>query len=176
MYFVIPAAALNETEYSSDSSDSSQISDTVVTYLRKPNIKQLLSDRIVGGQDATRGQFPYQLSLRYARQHICGASILSEKHGLTAAHCHISNALPRNYDVLAGTNAVHGIGFLSETTPLARFIVHESFNTRTFSNDIALLVFARELRMRGFLIQPITLPQANSPTPADGSRAVVSGW
>lgn len=130
----------------------------------------------MGGLDATRGQFPYQLSLRYARQHICGASILSERHGLTAAHCYIRGALPRNYDVLAGTNAVNGGGFLSETTPLDRFIVHESFDTKTFSNDIALLSFARELRMRKLLIQPISLPQANSPTPADGSRAVVSGW
>lgn len=115
------------------------------------------------------------MSLRYVRKHICGASILSEKHGLTAAHCYLRDALPRNYDVLAGTNSVFG-GFFSPTTPIDRFIVHEAFDMRTFSNDIALLVFAKELHLKMSLIKPINLPKPNQPTPGDGSQAVISGW
>lgn len=43
--------------------------------------------RIVGGVDATLGQFPHQISLRQSGSHICGGSIISRDFILTAAHC-----------------------------------------------------------------------------------------
>ncbi|XP_046988944.1 mite allergen Eur m 3-like [Schistocerca americana] len=47
--------------------------------------------RIVGGQEAISGQFPYQVSLQYTelftRSHMCGGSIISTTRVLTAAHC-----------------------------------------------------------------------------------------
>lgn len=46
-----------------------------------------IKDRIIGGENARPGQFPYQVSLQCGNRHICGGSILNEKYILTAAHC-----------------------------------------------------------------------------------------
>ncbi|XP_049947522.1 trypsin-1-like [Schistocerca serialis cubense] len=47
--------------------------------------------RIYGGHDATRGEFPYQVSLQYVllffQYHNCGGSIISSNAILTAGHC-----------------------------------------------------------------------------------------
>lgn len=43
--------------------------------------------RIVGGQTAQEGQFPYQVSLRANGNHFCGGSIVNEYWIVTAAHC-----------------------------------------------------------------------------------------
>lgn len=56
-----------------------EISDKVI----KPD-----DSKVVGGNTASEGQFPYQISLRNRKnQHFCGGSIINEQWILTAAHC-----------------------------------------------------------------------------------------
>merc|ERR1712013_937968 len=49
--------------------------------------------RIVGGQEATPNQFPWQISLQYhifaigPYSHRCGATIVDDTHIVCAAHC-----------------------------------------------------------------------------------------
>merc|ERR1712025_210311 len=49
-----------------------------------PNAKS--NNKIVGGQEATPHQFPWQVGL-FFDGYFCGGSIISEKYILTAAHC-----------------------------------------------------------------------------------------
>lgn len=148
----------------------------IVVVLAVAESRQLRSveikPRIVGGEYAKDGQFPYQVAIRKTadRSHQCGASIISERFLLSAAHCfQFEYSKPDSLYAVVGTvyPKENGVKYaLDKISP------HKKFDPNTIYNDIALLRTAEKIVYNN-LVQPIALPTTNTP---GNVAAYVSGW
>ncbi|XP_017282015.1 suppressor of tumorigenicity 14 protein homolog [Kryptolebias marmoratus] len=136
-------------------------------------------NRIVGGENAEHGEWPWQVSLHYKTSgHVCGASILSERWLLSASHCF---KVPRSPDHLVASNWITYSGLQyqykideSQMRKVKRIITHPNYNTMTFDYDISLLELSEPLEFSN-TIQPICLPSSSHVFPA-GMSCRVTGW
>ncbi len=54
-----------------------------------PDLAEVIADRVVNGKEARPNEFPWQVAMVRAGGYrvMCGGSIISDRHVLTAAHC-----------------------------------------------------------------------------------------
>lgn len=125
--------------------------------------------RIVGGQTASVGQFPYQASLRSAEfEHFCGGSVIGKLTILSAAHCTIGRR-PNNTNIVVGTN----LRLSDISIKPASIINHEGYNNITMDNDISLVKSIITLTV---FSNVEIIPLMRTATALQGASATVSGW
>ncbi|GJQ69449.1 hypothetical protein Trydic_g6558 [Trypoxylus dichotomus] len=125
--------------------------------------------RIVGGQEASEGQFPWQVSLRtyFDKKHFCGGSIINSRWILTAAHC-VATISEEEITIVAGTLSLTRGG---QEHAASKIVTHSDFDNYTLENDIALIQLESELQLSNE-IQPIKLETSN----VNIVDCTVSGW
>ncbi|KAM4580939.1 suppressor of tumorigenicity 14 protein homolog [Odontesthes bonariensis] len=134
-------------------------------------------NRIVGGQNAELGEWPWQVSLHFKTYgHVCGASVISDRWLLSASHCFITtspdNLVASNWLTYSGMqNQLKMDGVLRK---VKRIITHPNYNDFTFDYDISLLELTEPLEFTN-TIQPICLPSSSHIFPA-GMACWVTGW
>ncbi|XP_018356760.1 PREDICTED: chymotrypsin-2-like [Trachymyrmex septentrionalis] len=116
------------------------ITDLIITCLMY-HTAYGVDTQVVGGTNASAGQYPYQVSLRQNGNHFCGGAIIHEKFVITAAHC-LSGKSPDNISIDVGSIYLNN----SEARYLAHKLeIHPNYNETLHINDIALINLASKI-------------------------------
>ncbi|XP_067849148.1 suppressor of tumorigenicity 14 protein-like [Heptranchias perlo] len=139
-----------------------------------------LRSRIINGNDAELGEWPWQVSLHFDTfRHTCGATLISNWWLLSASHCFQDVDLFRYSDRQLWTVyiAAHSQIFSDDDVEIRlirRMIIHEQFDNITMDYDIALLELAAPVTYNNY-IQPVCLPSASHVFPAN-RKCYITGW
>uniref|UniRef100_A0A1V1FVE8 Putative serine protease 52 n=1 Tax=Reticulitermes speratus TaxID=60591 RepID=A0A1V1FVE8_9NEOP len=127
--------------------------------------------RITGGSAAERGQFPWQAVIIIDSTYICGGSLISNTHVLTAAHCAASGT---SYEVRLGVTRLDASepGSVIVTSRIS--IIHPAYNVANLENDIAVIQLPSAVVLNEF-INPVKLPPAFL-WDVSGEHVLISGW
>jgi len=128
--------------------------------------------QIVGGEEATEGEFPSIVSLwtDIIDAHFCGGTLLNAHTVITAAHC-ADGMDPAGVKARAGTLTWNSGG---KQVDVAEFLIHPDYSGGAAQNDIAL-VRLKEPIEEGDAIAYVTLPAQDS-DPAANATVTTAGW
>ncbi|XP_011863816.1 PREDICTED: trypsin-7-like [Vollenhovia emeryi] len=127
--------------------------------------------KIIGGTPTTIDRHPYQVSIHYKGEFICGGSIISNEWILTGAHCVYGTKL-QFLRLRVGSTYYNQNGVL--IPQIASVIIHNKFDKNTLDYDVALIRLPKPLSL-GARIKIIILALSGSNVKA-GSKATVVGW
>lgn len=133
--------------------------------------------RIIGGNDAADGEYPFMAALLDASEpddyqaQMCGGTIIASRWVLTAAHC-VNGLFPYQLRVLAGHTTLQQLPGQGSRTSIAAIRVHPAFDENSLANDVALLYLDTPVAVA----TNFSLADAASPVLADNAAVVATGW
>ncbi|XP_029723263.1 serine protease grass [Aedes albopictus] len=141
-------------------------------------------DRVLGGDEAGLGEFPWMANLMGFRQFIkisvCGGTLIHARYVLTAAHC-VKFAEPVSvrlgeHDLSKEEDCVENDCTKYMEYGIASWTSHENFQNKTGEYDIALVKLSEPAEIIIDRVYPICLPITNEWLMMKPSKLIVSGW
>ncbi|XP_035705039.1 venom protease isoform X2 [Folsomia candida] len=142
---------------------------------------------VVGGEDARVGQFPYMAALGFGQNRsriswLCGGTLVSDHHVLTAAHC-LQEKRGRGKPTFVLIGDAHLKVDLNNrvksrrVVPIDQITIHPNYNPSTKHNDIGL-VKLRDKVVLSANVKPACLPQPVNRLEMGNNQSLLTaaGW
>ncbi|XP_040067952.1 chymotrypsin-like protease CTRL-1 [Ixodes scapularis] len=145
----------------------------------RPSIPPFIEpeDRIYGGRVAVPGSWPWQAQLQLqGRFHVCGGSLISDQHVLTAAHC-VWGTRPANLKIHLGSHRRQRREPAELVVGVHEICIHPAARTSLqpgLMQDIAIIKLKSKVNTTT-TIQPVCLP-GNNEELSKTSKVFVLGW
>ncbi|XP_025741217.1 enteropeptidase [Callorhinus ursinus] len=139
-------------------------------------VAQEVSPKIVGGNNAKEGAWPWVVALYYNDQLLCGASLVSNDWLVSAAHCvYGRNLEPSKWKAILGLHMTSNLTSPQIVTRLIdQIVINPHYNKRTKDSDIAMMHLDFKVNYTDY-IQPICLLEENQAFPP-GRICSIAGW
>merc|ERR1712198_282816 len=139
--------------------------------------KRGAASRIIGGERAALGEFPWQISLRFAllgaSKHVCGGSLISRNWVVTAAHCFDASTTVSRFTVRVGEWRMKSFDESEKDFAIEKIIIHEDWNLP--DNDIALIKLHGDVDLSGPYVGTICLPERTKDYRGT-KNCILTGW
>ncbi|XP_077007868.1 inactive serine protease 39-like [Tamandua tetradactyla] len=137
--------------------------------------KNTAAGRIFGGHKAPISRWPWQASLLYQGQHICGATLIDHYWVATAAHCFQRSQAPKDYRVLLGYNQLNNPAKYSRQMTVNRVILHPDYQKfYPMGSDLVMLQLHLPVEFSPQIV-PACLPGSDLKLPPHHA-CWISGW
>ncbi|XP_046504290.1 enteropeptidase [Equus quagga] len=139
-------------------------------------VAQEVSPKIVGGNNAKEGAWPWVVALSYNNRLLCGASLVGSDWLVSAAHCvYGRNLEPSKWKAILGLQMTSNLTSPQVVTRLIdQIVINPHYNKRRKESDIAMMHLEFKVNYTDY-IQPICLPEENQVFPP-GSICSIAGW
>lgn len=123
-------------------------------------LRYLWNHRIIGGQDAAPGSWPWMAMLSRIignkTDSFCGGTIISKRHIITAAHCF--DSIKINH-VLVHVGVHNRTNIKTKPLSISKVVINPSYDSKYLYNDIALIKLKEEIIFDNYT-RPICLDNA----------------
>lgn len=105
-------------------------------------LRRASQSRVIGGVDAAKGDWPWQVGMYMSGSFICGGTLIAPNWVLTASHCVVSDGVtgsPQNFEIVAGDLHREMNDTTEQKHLVERIIPHPNYDGSTINNDIALM-------------------------------------
>ncbi|XP_041355351.1 polyserase-2-like [Gigantopelta aegis] len=128
--------------------------------------------KIVGGTVAPRGGYPWQVSLQYNQQHLCGGTLIDDQWIVTASHCFDDIFHVRGWTAVLGIHNRYSI-YTSQIHDVTRIVRHADYTKADNGHDIAMVKLSKPVDITGTYVRPACLPWNEDFT---NDVCTVTGW